>query len=291
MTILPTRRHVLAGLVGSAAFSTLPAFAQNALQPRIDAGKVTVGIHNRRPWGFKTEDGSVAGFHPDLVRAAFEPLGITEIDFVVAEFGALIPGLMARRFDMIASGIAITGERCKQVIFSEPDLTVGDAILVMKGNPKGVHSFADIVGSEDFVLGGGRGTLNTQNALSAGIPDDRLMQFPSGNETLSALMAGRVDGSVMSGPTATMMLEDPKLGEKLERVTPFEGLELSDGSEAALYTAIAFRPEDTELRDAYNKQLNRLKGDGFVDETRMRYGFTDDEAVPDMTTEEICERV
>lgn len=288
MTFMLHRRSVLAGLATIAAGVAAPAMAQEALEAIKRNGKLTVGIHNRRPWGFRTAEGEVAGFHPDLVRAAFTPLGVNEIDFVVTEFGALIPGLMARRFDMIASGIAITPERCSQVIFSEPDLSVGDAVLVLKGNPKGIQSFTDITNHEDFILGGARGTLNTKDAIDAGVPEDRMMQFPSGNETLSALIAGRVDGSVMSGPTATMMLEDPNLKGKVERVVPFEGLIREDGTPAALYTAIAFRPEDEALRDAYDERLAELKADGTVDQMRTRYGFTDDEAAPGFSTDQIC---
>jgi polar amino acid transport system substrate-binding protein len=283
-----TRRSLLALTTASLMTHALPAVAQDTLQARIDAGKVTVGIHNRRPWGFRDADGKVAGFHPDLVRTALAPLGITEINFVISDFGALIPGLQAKRIDMIASGISITPERCTQVIFSEPDLSVTDAIIVKKGNPKQVFSFDDIVENEDFVLGGGRGTLNTKNALAAGIPEDRVQQFPGTQEALSALMSGRVDGNVISGPTATMLLEDENLADKLERVTPFSGLMRDNGEPVALYTAIAFRPDDTELRDAYNARLAEMTADGTVAEIRNRYGFTDDEAAPSYSTADIC---
>lgn len=169
------KRRSFVTLVGISLLTpVLPASAQDTLQARVDAGKVTVGIHNRRPWGFRTAEGDVAGFHPDLVREALAPLGITEIDFVVSDFGALIPGLQAKRFDMIASGIAITPERCEQVTFSEPDLSVGDAVVVKKGNPHQIASFDDIIAKPEFTLGGGRGTLNTKNAIKArrpGIPD------------------------------------------------------------------------------------------------------------------------
>nr|WP_272211441.1 transporter substrate-binding domain-containing protein [Marinicella sp. W31]MDC2877327.1 transporter substrate-binding domain-containing protein [Marinicella sp. W31] len=159
-------KKIMAAVVAALMLQAPATIAADTLQDRIDDGTVTIGIHNRAPWGFRTESGDVAGFHPDLVREALEPLGITDIDFVVTEFGALIPGLQAHRFDMIASGIAITSERCKQVIFSEPDLSVVDAVIVKKGNPKNIHSFADIA-EGDFTLAGGRGTLNTSTRFPA----------------------------------------------------------------------------------------------------------------------------
>lgn len=282
-----TRRIMLAAAAAGTIGIAAPAFAQDTLQARKDSGKVTVGIHNRRPWGFRTEEGEVAGFHPDLVREALEPMGITEIDFVVTEFGALIPGLMARRFDMIASGIAVTPERCKQVLFSEPDLSVVDAIIVQKGNPLEIHSFQDIIDNPDITLAGGRGTLNTKHAIESGIPEDQIEQYPSGQETLSAVMAGRADASVMSAPTATQLLEDPKLAD-LERATPFAGLEREDGTQVAMYTAIAFRPADTELEEAYDARLAEMKEAGMVTEIMERYGFAEDDMAPSFSTEKIC---
>lgn len=281
------RRTIIAALAVS-VLPAVPAKAQDTLEARTEAGAVTIGIHNRFPWGYRDENGDVVGFHPDLVRAALEPLGITEYDFVITEFGALIPGLQARRFDMIASGIAITPERCTQVIFSEPDLSVVDGLLVEKGNPLDIHSYQDIIDNPEITLAGGRGTLNTKNALDAGVPEDQMVQFPSGAESLSAVMAGRADAATMSAPTAVSNLRDENVAARLERAQPFEGLMLEDGTPSAMYTAIAFRNEDTELRDAYDERLAELKADGTVSRIMEEYGFLPEDTAPERTTEAIC---
>src|SRR5262245_17284836 len=107
------RTLVLGALAGSAL--AVPASRQAAAQTTreriLHDGRATIGIHNRRPWGFRSPDGQAAGFHPDLVRAALLPLGVRTIDFTIADFGALIPGMLANRFDMVASGLGITPER------------------------------------------------------------------------------------------------------------------------------------------------------------------------------------
>lgn len=85
--------------------------------------KLTAGIHNGKPWGYRTPDGKVEGFNVDIIRAAFEPLGVTEFNFVTGDFGSLIPSLISNRFDLVDSGIVITEERCKRVSFGDPKLT------------------------------------------------------------------------------------------------------------------------------------------------------------------------
>ncbi|SAI69577.1 extracellular substrate-binding protein [Bordetella ansorpii] len=278
----------LAGLAAITAIcSAGPAVQADTLQTIVKEHKVTIGIHNRQPWGFRADDGKAAGFHPDLIRAAFQRIGVTQVDFVITEFGALIPGMSAGRFDMVASGIAITPERCKVVIFSEPDLAVGDSLIVKKGNPLKIHSYDDIKANPKIRLTGGRGTLNSKNALDAGVPASQLTYLGDAQAMLSAILADRVDAATLSAPSVAGLLQDPRL-QGVERAAPFTGL-VRDGVPSMMYTAIAFRAEDTALRDAYNKQLAALKADGTVDKLRAKYGFTDDDKVNDaVTTAKVC---
>ncbi|MEI2417037.1 ectoine/hydroxyectoine ABC transporter substrate-binding protein EhuB [Orrella sp. JC864] len=281
----------LAAATGAACallYAALPTAQGADTQDTILKNKsVTIGIHNRYPWGYRDEQGQAAGFHPDLVRAAFAPLGVTKIDFVITEFGALIPGLNAGRFDMVASGIAITPERCKAVIFSEPDLAVGDSLLVKAGNPLNIHSYDDIIANPKIRLTGGRGTLNSRNALDAGVPASQMTYLGDAQAMISALMAGRVDAVTLSAPSVAGLLADGKL-EGVERTVPFKGL-VRNGVPSMMYTAIAFRQDDDALRQAYNEQLARLKADGVVDTLMAQYNFTDEDRVSEaVTTAKVC---
>jgi len=286
MKITLLRKTVGLGLV-AAMWVGMPTAHADTLETILESHKVTIGIHNRQPWGFRAEDGSAAGFHPDLIRTAFKRLGVTKVDFVITEFGALIPGMSAGRFDMVASGIAITPERCKVVIFSEPDLAVGDSLIVKKGNPLNIHSYDDIKANPKIRLTGGRGTLNSKNALDAGVPASQLTYLGDPQAMLSAILADRADAATLSAPSVVGLLQDPKL-QGVQRATPFTGL-VKNGIPSMMYTAIAFRADDEPLRDAYNKELSILKADGTVDALRAKYGFTDDDKVDDtVTTAKVC---
>jgi polar amino acid transport system substrate-binding protein len=270
------------GTLACVMAATPAARAESTKDAILQSGTLTIGIHNRAPWGFRDADGKAAGFHADLVRAAFTPLGVKNINFVITEFGALIPGLTARRFDMVASGLAITPPRCKVVSFSEPDLAVGDGLIVAKGNPLNLHSYADIKANPKVRLAGGRGTLNSKNAQDAGVPASQMTFLDSPQSQLSALIAGRVDAVTLSAPSVVSLLQDPNV-QGVERARPFQGL-VRNGVPAAMYTGIAFREEDRDLRDLYNKQLAKLKADGTVEKLMARYGFTPDDAPPSAVT-------
>lgn len=260
------------------------AFAEATKDRVLREGKIVVGIHNRAPWGYRDEaTGEVAGWHPDLLKAAFADLGVKELDIRVTEFGALIPGLLAGRFDVVASGLSITPERCKQVAFGKPDLKELDAALVLPGNPKNIHGYQDIVDNPDIIMGAGRGSVVVRNALAAGVPDERMLLFPDIQSNVAALRAGRVDVSLLSLPTVLGLLKDGSARD-VERADPFV---IAD--EQANYAAVAFRKDDGDLRALYDEKFTALKQNGTVAELMKKYGFAEDATVSDtITTEQIC---
>ncbi|NGO53896.1 ectoine/hydroxyectoine ABC transporter substrate-binding protein EhuB [Allomesorhizobium camelthorni] len=263
------------------------AQAQSTLDRVVKEGKISIGIHNAVPWGFRDEGGQVTGFSPDLVHEAFAPMGVTEIEFVISDFGALIPGLTAGRFDAIASGLYITPERCKAVAFSDPDLSLKDAVLVLAGNPKNINSYKDFVENPDLTIGVGRGSTTVKNVLDAGVPEVQLQQYQDIQSNIAALIAGRIDAAGFSAPTVIGLAADPNL-TAVERAVPFEGYVQPNSLERSGYSAIAFRLEDTALRDAYNARLTEMKADGTVAKIMAKYGFTDAEKAPELTQADIC---
>ncbi|UCI32014.1 ectoine/hydroxyectoine ABC transporter substrate-binding protein EhuB [Mesorhizobium sp. B4-1-4] len=262
------------------------ADAQEALARAQKTGQVTVGIFNQAPWGFVDANGEIKGQSVDVLKAAFAPLGIAKVDAVVADFGALIPGLQAGRFDVIAAGLYIKPERCKQVAFGNPDLRMGDALLVLKGNPKSLHSYADVAQKNDVNLSAGKGSVEYQFALDAGIPKNRLFAFPDTTAELSALLSGRVDA--MAETTATVNALAPA-SDKVERALPFTQPVSADGKTVYGYPALAFRQADSDFRDAYNDQLKKLRESGKLLDIVKAYGFTETDLPPaDLTAADLC---
>src|SRR6185437_13775616 len=110
-----------------------------------DRGYIRIAVANEIPYGFVDPNGDAKGAGPEVATAVVKALGIApeNIQWVVTNFSSLIPGLQADRFDMTAAEMAIRPERCDKVIYSEPDTSYGEGLLVLKGDPKGVHTYAD----------------------------------------------------------------------------------------------------------------------------------------------------
>lgn len=264
------------------------AYAQSITNRVLKEGKITVGIHNRPPWGFKAEDGSATGFHPDLVKAVLGPLGVKNVDFVITDFSALIPSLTSKRIDAIASGMQITQARCDQVIFSDPDLAIKATLAVLPGNPLNIHSLADVAKNKAIRLGVFRGATEADLAFKASVEKDRTLLFPDYSSVVSALLSNRIDAILLPSASMAELLKDPNLKGKFDRATPFVGL-VENGREAAGYPAIVFRPEDSQLRDLYNESLAKRKADGTLKSIATKYGFTDADIAPEgLTAKDLC---
>src|SRR3546814_18126400 len=121
----------MAGIAGIAASATgggaSGAHAETALGKAKAAGFIRVGFANEAPYGYATPDGKLTGESPEVVKAVLKKMGIAEVDGVLTEFGALIPGLKAGRFDIIAAGLFVNPKRCEQIQFSKPTSGIGPA--------------------------------------------------------------------------------------------------------------------------------------------------------------------
>ena len=262
---------LLTGLAAGAQASTLDKVK--------DSSSMRIGYANETPFAYTALDGSVTGESPEIVKKIFERMGVEKINPVLTEWGSLIPGLRASRFDLIAAGMYITPERCKQVLFTDPHYQLPDTLLVKTGNPKGLHSYEDIAksGAKVAIMSG---TVNLGYARSAGITDDQILQVPDTTAQLQAVRAGRADAAV--GTQLTMKGLADKGGDSVEAIAEFKDDPAHTG-----YGALAFRPEDRELRDAVNAELKQWLGSEEHLATVGPFGF-DQSNITDKTAAELC---
>jgi polar amino acid transport system substrate-binding protein len=256
------------------------AGAETTLQRIQRTGEVRIGYANETPFAYTTPDGTVTGESPEIAKKVFAKLGVKKVDAVLTEWGALIPGLKAGRFDVIAAGMYITPERCKQVAFADPQYQIPDTLLTMKGNPKGLHSYADVAKQPDAKLAVMAGTAELGYAREAGIKDDQILQVPDTTAQLQAVRARRADAAV--GTALTMKGLATKGGPQVEAIGKF-----NDDPKHTGYGALAFRQEDADLRDAVNKELHGWLGTDDHLKTVAPFGF-DKTNLTQKTAAELC---
>ena len=134
--------------LGIIATAAMPATAQTALENITSEGTIRMGVATEPPYSELLPDGTLSGAEPEVLRAVLAELGDIELEANVVDWGALIPGLMAGRFDSVSTGLFIRPERCEAVLFSQPVLCTSEGFIVRKGNPKGITTYAELVASD-----------------------------------------------------------------------------------------------------------------------------------------------
>ncbi len=250
-------------------------------------GVVRIGYANEAPYAFRdATTGRVTGEAPEIARAIFGQMQIGRIEGVLTEFGSLIPGLQAGRFDVIAAGMYVTPERCAQVAFSEPTYSVGEAFIVAAGNPLDLHSYADLRNSPDATIGVVTGAIEGRYARAVGIEERRIITFPDELAAVAGVRAGRV--SAYAGTALTVQTLIAKRSDGVEQAAPFTD-PVIDGASVRGYGAFAFRTPDQALLTEFNRHLRSFIGTPEHLALVSPFGFTVQQRPGDVTTAQLCQ--
>ena len=251
------------------------------LMDRIEAGKtIRLGFANEIPWAYPGEGNKPLGFANAITIGVLKEMGYENIEPVVTDWGGLIPGLKANRFDIITGGMYILNSRCQNISFSEPIGKFGDAFIVAKGNPKGIQNYQDIKNKGAvFVTGAGFNTVKA--AKDEGIPESKIMTVPGMSEILAAVRSGRADAGGLTYFSALNLAKEAK--GAIEVTDPFALPE-----KYLNWVGIGFRKEDPDFLEKFNAALGSYVGSGKMLKDVKQYGYTKGQLPGDMKTEWVC---
>ncbi|KAA0917895.1 ectoine/hydroxyectoine ABC transporter substrate-binding protein EhuB [Dietzia sp. ANT_WB102] len=232
-----------------------------------------IAIGNEPPYTELAADGTVTGCEPDVVRAVCERMGIDKVEGIVSGYDAMIPGLKANRWDVIAAGLFMKQSRCREVIYASPVIVSTESFGVRPGNPKDIRTIADVKGRDDVRVGVVPGGFEQGILETAGIDAARIVNVTDARGGADALAADRIDAFLL--PTLSLR--------------ELDGVEVTDPIEDAPSTgsSAAFRPDDQDFLDAYNTELEAFKTEPEFAEILNKWGF-DPSVVAGVTTEELC---
>src|SRR5919197_2898170 len=155
------------------------------------------------PMESKTAAGKPVGFDIDMANAIGK-LWKVKAKFVQTGFTGLLPGLAAKRCNMVISGIFVTPDRLKQFP-AVSYMRSHRALVVEAGNPKGIRGPNDLSGKNVAVQAGTKyekylKALNDQ-FKSSGRSQMNLQSYPGDTDAVAQLLIGRAD-AVMTQDTS-----------------------------------------------------------------------------------------
>lgn len=211
------------------------------------------------PLQFVNDRGELQGMRVELGNAVAKSLGLTP-EYVRIEFAAMVPGLAARRWDMINTGIFWTEERSK-LMYMVPYELASVGFLVSAGNPLGIARWQDLAGRAVSVELGGieeRRTREVDEMLKKeGLRGLNIRTFNNFAEAFQALRARQVDAATSIDATAMYW---QNRGDFTRAI-------------AGLFPQVAtFAFANRTVADAVVASLQELRRTGYYDELFDRYG-------------------
>jgi arginine/ornithine transport system substrate-binding protein len=212
------------------------------------------------PWSFKDAEGTLRGWDVDIANALCEKMK-ARCEIVAQDWDGIIPGLMARKYDMIVASMAITEQRRQRVDFSDKYKETISRFVAKKGAPGDVSAVA----LKGKAIGVQRGSIQA-NYLSQNYKDADLKFYDTPQAAELDLVAGRVDyilGNMVTYYVGFMKTAD---AANYAFVGPdLKGGLLGDGN------GIAVRKGDAEMLSKLNAALAAIRADGTYDRITAKY--------------------
>jgi ABC-type amino acid transport substrate-binding protein len=266
----------------AAALMTVSAVAVSAHAGCLDdirkAGVITAGngAMGGKPAVWQKDDGSYTGYEWDLFREIGKRIGVPKQDYVVTEWSSLIPGVKAKRWDIIFSGMMVTQERIQGggIIFSNPYFMIYDNVIVKLDSP--IKTMGDLKGK---TLGSVLGTMDSLNAhrLVERGEAGKVLDFNTFGDPFVALRNGQVDAVILDQGSYQGQEEALKdlrtVGGPMHYAPKPEWAAAEAKAPYILGAeAIGMRKDCEDLRAAINTALAAMDADGTRKAILEKYG-------------------
>jgi ABC-type amino acid transport substrate-binding protein len=211
---------------------------------------IVIGIADDYPFTYQdTKTKEMDGLDVRVFRLVTKLLGIEKVSWQIVQFDAMIPGLIAKRWDVAADNIHENPKRLAVIDFTSPAYWYGSTLAVHKGNPKNIHTAADLAGK---VVGTVRGSFN-HNFLEKRKDLKELKLYTTNESEFADLAAGRIDVS---------MEDDIKVGLFIKQ-HPGVPMEIATGYAPSLeeygYARYGIRKDDIDLNNAISRAIDELR--------------------------------
>ena len=245
---------------------TFGANAETTLEKIKRTGKVTVGTEAAFPPFEFVEDGKIVGYGKDILDYIIADLGVELVQLDLPWQG-ILPGVLAGKFDFVATTVSVRPKRAKTYAFTVP-IAEGTSWLMKRKGDSSIMSVDDVAGkiiSAQLGSGGQAAAEDWEKDMQArGVGSfGELKLFTAYPELFMAVANGTAD--VVAGPLPTLAVASKKSEGTFELVGP-----IRDPS----YMGWVTRPEDTDLRDYLSSIILEMRDNGKLYESQDKwFGF------------------
>ena len=177
-------------VVAGASAGTTAANPYNLKDPT----KLTVGMTLQfKPQMYLDANGKPAGYDVVLLKALAKKWGV-KLDIRNLDFNGLIPGLVAKKFDMVSVGLSATPERRKSISFSRAYVPYAQILAAAKADT--TPATLEAWNSSDKTITSLQGSTAEQ-LVQKTFPSAKSASFPDQNAAFLEVSTGRANGIVV----------------------------------------------------------------------------------------------
>ncbi len=216
------------------------------------SGVINVGIEGAYPpFNYFNNKNELEGFDVDITNEIARRMGV-KANFIPTPWDSIITGLIAKKYDIILSSMAITEERMKKVDFTDPYYHTGSQLFVPNDSP-----ITDPTKIKGLKIGATIGTTFEKKAMELGA---ELVTYKNDLLAFTDLANGRIQG----------VITDKAVGARLvkEKNYPIKPV----GDPLILEEAgIALNKNEEALRNEINKHLRDMMNDGTYEKISKKW--------------------
>lgn len=215
------------------------------------------------PLEFKKPDGALSGFGVEITEAVCAEMKVRCV-WVESTWDGMIPSLIARKFDMIASSMTITDKRREQIAFSDKYSNAPSRLVAKKG--AGIDATPQALKGRR--VGVQQGSSQETYAMTLWRPAGvEVIPYPTQDLIYSDLVSGRLDASLQASIQASDAFLKKADGKDFE----FVGASLNDPKYFGVGAGFGFRKNDGELREDVNKAIAAIIKNGTYKRINDKY--------------------
>lgn len=171
---------------------TLIALAVAAIAAPAFAADLKVAVDpTYEPFTYKTPQGEVTGFDVDIAKAVCEQIK-RKCVFVEQVWDSMIPGLQAKKYDVIVSSMSMTDERRRVVDFSDRYYKTPSAVVLKKS-----VAYTGPASTKGLKIGVLKGSTQEKWAMGELKPAGAtIVPYEAQDQVYLDVKSGRLDGTV-----------------------------------------------------------------------------------------------
>lgn len=226
------------------------AAAEDTIDTILRRGTLLVGMEaGYMPFEVRSKKGDIIGFDVDMMKAMAKAMGV-KLKLINTNWDGIIPALMTKKFDIIASGMTITQSRNLKINFASPYITVGQTVLLKKALAGEITSYKQL-NNPKYKVASKLGTTGEQ-AVKRMIPRATYLSFETEQDGALEVINGKVDAFVYDFPFNAIMASDKGAGKIVHLDKPFTFEPLS----------WAIRKGDPDFLNWLNNFMYQIQNDG-----------------------------